>query len=97
MQKIQLIGNLAADAVQVQGKDGRDPFISFRLGCNEKRGEQEVTTWYEATCKSTGVLQFLKQGKKVYVEGIPEAKAYQTKDGAPGASIKVSVHNLELL
>lgn len=97
MQKLQLIGNLAADATQVQGKDGREPFISFTLACNEKKGDQEVTTWYEATYKSTGAFQFLKQGKKVYIEGTPECRSYLTKDNTPAARIIVRVHNLELL
>lgn len=97
MQKIQLIGNLAADAVQVPGKDGREPFVSFTIACNEKKGDQEVTSWYEATYKSTGAFQFLKQGKKVYVDGLPECKAFMTKDNAPAAKIVVRVFNLELL
>jgi len=97
MQKIQLIGNLAADALQVPSKNGGEPFISFTVACNEKKNDQEVTTWYEATYKSTGAFQFLKQGKKVYIEGLPECKSFLTKEGAPASRIVVRVHNLELL
>ena len=35
MQKIQIIGNLAADATQVPSKYGGEPFISFTVACNE--------------------------------------------------------------
>ena len=56
-----------------------------------------MTTWSEATYKSTGAFQFLKQGKKVFLEGLPECKSFLTKEGAPASRIVVRVHNLELL
>ncbi|MBQ0025713.1 MAG: single-stranded DNA-binding protein [Bacteroidales bacterium] len=97
MQNIEIIGNLAQDASMVQSKNGGDPFMSFKVICNEKKGDAEVKTVYEVTGKSSGVFQFLKQGKRVFVSGMPSARAYQSKDGNLMAQIVIRVHNLELL
>lgn len=97
MQKIEIIGNLAKDAAMVQSQNGGDPFMSFKVICNEKKGDADVKTTYEVTGKSSGVFQFLKQGKKVFVSGTPSARAYLTKEGAPAAQLIIRAHNLELL
>lgn len=97
MQRIEIIGNLYKDATLIQGQNGGDPFISMKIICNDKKGDNETKVFYDATCRSTGVLNFLKTGKKVYVAGTPYAKAYQTKDGNMAASLGIRVHELELL
>lgn len=96
MQKITLIGNLAADAVQVKKKND-ELFVSFSIACREKRGESESVTYYETSYRNDGAFQYLKQGKKVYVEGTPEVRAYLNKEGQPVGSVVVRVHTLELL
>ena len=48
MQRIEIIGHLAKDAVRVEGQNGGNPFMSFTVICNERRGEDEVKTAYEA-------------------------------------------------
>lgn len=97
MQNIEIIGNLAQDAAMVPSKNGGEPFISFKVICNEKKGDTEIKTVYEVTGKSSGVFQFLKQGKRVFVSGTPSARAYQSKDGNLVGQIVIRAHNLELL
>lgn len=97
MQQIQIIGNLAMDAALIQGQNGSDPFVSMKVICNDKKGEVETKVFYEATYKSTGAFNFLKQGKKVYLSGTPTVRAYQTKDGNLAGQIVIRVHTLELL
>ena len=39
MQRIEIIGNLAKDAVRVEGQDGGNPFMSLTVICNDRRGD----------------------------------------------------------
>lgn len=98
MQQIHIIGNLVSDARQVQGQNGAEPFLSLKVAVNDKKGEIEVKTFYEATYnKVGGVFPFLKKGKKVYISGTPSAKVFQTKEGENVAIISIRIHTLELL
>ena len=46
--RIDLIGNLVADAEVRTGKDGNE-FISFRVAVNEPHGEEKRTTFFDVT------------------------------------------------
>ena len=97
MQRIEIIGHLAKDAVRVEGQNGGNPFMSFTVICNERRGEDEVKTAYEVAYVVSGVLDFLKKGKAVWVAGYPSARAYQSKEGEPAAPMRISAQSIELL
>ena len=97
MQRIEIIGNLAKDAVRVEGQNGGNPFMSFTVICNEKKGDTEVKVSYEVTGALTGVLDFLKTGKQVFVAGYPSARAYMTKDDQPAAQMRINAHTIELI
>jgi single-stranded DNA-binding protein len=97
MQRIEIIGNLAKDAVRVEGQNGGNPFMSFTVICNEKKGDAEVKVSYEVTGALTGVLDFLKTGKQVFVAGYPSARAYMTKDDQPAAQMRINAHTIELI
>ncbi len=97
MQRIEIIGNLAKDAVRVESQNGGNPFMSFTVICNDKKGENDIKTSYEVTSAVTGVLDFLKKGKQVYVAGYPFARAFMTKEGEPAAQMRISAQVIELL
>lgn len=97
MQRIEIIGNLAKDAVRVDGQNGKEPFMSFTVICNEKKGENEYKASYEVTSALSGVLDFLKKGKSVFVVGFPSARGFLTKEQQPGAQIRINAHVIELL
>lgn len=97
MQRIEIIGNLAKDAVRVEGQNGGAPFMSFTVICNERKGESEVKASYEVTGAVTGVLDFLKKGKQVFVAGFPYVRAFQTKEGTPAAQMRISAQLIDLL
>lgn len=97
MQRIEIIGNLAKDASLVQGQNGMDSFISMRVVCNEKKGDMDSKVYYDVTSKSGGVFNFLKQGKKIYVSGVPSVRAYQNKEGVATGNILIRAHTVELL
>lgn len=82
MQQIQIIGNLGEDC-QTREFNGRK-FVAFRVACSEKmqtaEGAKEVTTWYSCTFNKmdSGVLQYLVKGTKVFVQGRPAYRIYDS-------------------
>ena len=78
-QRIDLIGNLVADADVRTGKDGTE-FISFRVAVNEPHGEERRTTFYDVTYRKSDVIKYLQTGVKVFVTGRPSFNAV-AKDG----------------
>ena len=79
LQKIDLIGNLVADAEIKTGKDGNE-FISFRIAVTDLYGEEKRTTYYEVSCHKSGVIEYLKKGQQVFVSGRLSINAV-SKDG----------------
>ena len=82
LQKIDLIGNLVADAEIRTGKDGSE-FIGFRVAVSELSAEEKNTIFYEVTCAKSGVIEYLKKGQQVFLSGklslsvnIKDDKAY---------------------
>jgi len=101
MIKLQIIGNLGRDCVEneVNGKH----VINFNVAHSEKYKDatgntKDRTTWVNCAywTERTAVAQYLTKGKKVYVEGTPDVDAYM-KDNTPAATLRMRVHNLELL
>ena len=88
LQKIDLIGNLVADAEIRPGRDGGE-YIAFRLAASEFSGEEKNTTFYEVTCAKSGVLEFLKKGQQVFVSGRLSLSVYVKEDkGYLNAKVK---------
>lgn len=102
MIKLQVIGNLGKDCIvtNVKGKN----VIKFSVAHNEKYkdntgSQREKTIWVECAywVERTLISSYLKKGIQVYVEGIPEVRAYSSQDGKPGASLSLLVSNIQLL
>lgn len=98
MEQIQIIGNLAADARQVESKTpGGEPFMAFTAIVSERRGDSEVRNAYNVTYRVTRVLEHLKTGKTVYVQGRPSVEAFMGQDGTPRARIVIRASSIELV
>lgn len=94
MQTITITGNLCADAEVRQSGDVE--MMSFKVAVNERRGEEETKTFYSCSMRKTGVLQFLKKGRKVLVSGDFCQKVVE-KDGKTYVNSDIRVSKLELL
>lgn len=98
---MQVIGNLGRDA-SIKEHNGKK-VINFSVAHTEKyKNSQgvvtEKTTWVECSMWEKGnVAPYLKQGQLVHIEGTPSVNAYETKDGKPAASLRLSVFGLQLL
>lgn len=78
MLKIEVIGNLGADA-EMKSVNGSE-FISMNVAHNIKRGEVEQTTWCSVSLPATfkNTLPYLKKGTRVYVRGDLGLRVYSS-------------------
>lgn len=100
MQKIELIGNIGADAnTERYAAKG---YVRFRLGCttmrrDEKGNPVKDATWYTVSAfVSSGLVPFLKKGTKLYVRGDLTTNVYTDKTGTPLVGLDVYSHEVEL-
>lgn len=103
MIKLQVIGNLGNDANSnvVNGKT----VINFNVAHTEKfknnKGDLvQRTIWVSCAywTDRTGVLPYLRRGTQVYVEGAPEVKTYEKRNGGGmAAELSLRVVNIQLL
>lgn len=98
MLQFTILGNLGADAEKKE-YNGR-PFVSFRVAHSEKRQDgTEATTWVSCVMNGDGgnVLQYLKRGQKVFVQGRGRVKTYSSpKTHQIEAGLDLSVDRVEL-
>lgn len=102
MIKMQLIGTIGRDAESKAV--GSNTVINFSVAHSERGkdaqgNKTEKTIWVDCAKwgEKTGILPYLKKGTKVYVEGLPDVRAYTSKDGEAKASITLRVVSIELL
>lgn len=103
MLKVELIGNLGADA-EVKDSQG-NKFVAMRIAHSEKwkdqnQQEHERTIWVDATMNDTEakVLPYLRQGVKVFVRGNASLRVYSSpKDKCMKAGLTISVREIELV
>lgn len=71
LSKIEIIGNLVADAEERNTSDGRS-FLTFKVAVNDSSSsnpEEKKVTYFDVTYSRTAVVQYLKKGKFIYVSG----------------------------
>lgn len=105
MIKTQMIGHIGQDATtrDVNGMTA----ISFNVASTEKyknkNGELvSDTTWAQCTIwrksDQLGIVQYLKKGTQVYIEGKPSASAFISKQSSEAmAQLNIRVNDLKLL
>lgn len=95
MFKIEVIGNLGADA-KVQSYNGSE-FISFSVAHTEKRGEKDEAVWISCTSQQKNLLQYLLKGTKVFVRGSGSIKTYKNDQGMTMAALNLYASEVVLL
>ena len=102
MLKLELIGNLGADA-EIVTTDGAK-FVSFRVAHSEKwtgadGKEQSTTMWIDCIIQNVDskVVPFLKSGTKVFIRGYASTRVYSSKkDRCMKAGLTCKVLEVEL-
>lgn len=103
MLKMEIIGNLGADAV-VKGDNGKQ-FISFNVAHTDKWTDEagtkhESTQWISCIINdiNSKVLPYLVKGKSVYVRGDVRLRAYSSeKERKFVAGATINVREIELI
>lgn len=103
MMKIEVIGNLGADA-EVRDSQGQK-FVTFRVASTvsyrrENGQKTERTDWIDCTISNAEhpVVPFLKEGQKVFVRGNLSLRVYSSpKDRCMKAGAQCSVSEVELV
>lgn len=95
-----ITGHLGQDASVRQA--GQDQCANFTVAVTRrfKQGDEtkETTTWYScALWRPNAVVNFLKKGQMVLVEGRPKARMYTNRAGEQVAQMEIDVVNVELL
>lgn len=89
VNKVTLIGNLTADP-EIRSTQSGQNVANLRLATNEswfnkQTGNKEERTEYHAvSCwgkQAELCAQYLKKGRKIYLEGRLQSREYQTQDG----------------
>lgn len=103
MLKVEMIGNLGADA-EIKDHQGRK-FVSFRVAHTEKWTDRATgqivsrTIWASCTLNGDGgqLTKFLKQGTKVFLRGSMTMNVFSSAlTHQMEAGLNISVWELEL-
>ncbi len=81
--KIILVGHLGKDP-EIKFLDGGTTVANFSIATSFKRGENQITTWYNVSVfgkTAEAVNKYLSKGSKVLVEGRHQLREYQNKEG----------------
>lgn len=81
LQKVEIIGNIVADAELKSTKDGRE-FVSFRVAVDDGMGDSKRVTYYDVSYVKNGAFDYLKKGQCVYVTGGLSLAVVQKEDKA---------------
>jgi single-strand DNA-binding protein len=101
MNKYQIIGNLVRDPETGTTESGVH-WCSFTVAARKRRhkdGEPDaefvrVTAWRGL---GDSCAKYLSKGKKVYVDGEPKARPWQSEDGTLRAQIELTAEEVEFL
>lgn len=102
MLKGELVGNLGADAKEIQ--DNNRVFVSMNVASSYRKLDPQtqqpidVTQWVSVTLPHEGgnLLPYLKKGTKIFVRGNLSTRIYMGHDGLNHSGIKISASEIEL-
>lgn len=99
MNKTIITGNLGSDAEIKQTKEGRT-YLSFSVAVSD--GKDKPTTWFNASAWSerfttSKLIEYMKKGTKVLVDGKYVPTAWVREDGTPDVSHNILVNDIELM
>lgn len=97
--KIILVGHLGKEPELKYTTQGT-AVCSFSLATNEKRKDQDVTTWFKVTLwgkQAETASQYLTKGKPVYIEGRLRVEEYTDKEGKNRYSLEVNATDMQFI
>ena len=99
MNNLIIIGSVG-NQPEMRATSKGTPVCTFNVATNEKRGENETTTWFKVTAwaKLAEVCnRYVTKGMKIMVSGSVSASAYTRKNGEVACSLEVNAREVEFL
>ena len=101
MNKIIITGNLGKDA-EIKNLQSGKQCLNFSVGVQAGTKAEPKTVWYNCTSWNEktitgGVVNYLRKGTKVLIEGVPGARAYNNQAGEAQVSMEILINNIELI
>jgi single-strand DNA-binding protein len=100
MKQLTVIGHIGNDATikEVNGKR----FVDFSVAVNESYTKQdgtkvESTQWFSCSTQNEKLVEFLKKGTQVHVQGNFQVKTYQDKNRQWCTGINLHASHIQLL
>lgn len=99
VNKVILIGNVGRDPESKTTQSGT-PLVTFSIATTYGAGDNRQTEWHKVVCwaKLAEVAeQYIRKGRKVYVEGRIQSQKYTGKDGVERVSYDIIANQIDLL
>lgn len=97
--KIVLVGHLGKDP-EIKFLDGGTTVVNFSIASSFKKGETQLTTWYNVSLfgnKAEAVKKYLTKGSKVLVEGRHQLREYTNKEGVKQYANEIVANDVSFL
>jgi len=97
LNKLSAIGNIGRDP-ETRTTAGGTELASFSLAVPNRK--DDPPTWVRVTCfdkKAAVVMQYLKKGSKIYVEGPIQLREWEGNDGTKRTSLEMVANYLAFL
>lgn len=94
MVTLSIIGNIGQDA-EVRSYDGQ-PVVMFNVCCDCGKG---ASVWVSVSSRvhaQSKVVEFLKKGQLVYVQGMMSTRVYMGRDGQYHSGINLYAQDIRL-
>lgn len=99
MERIDIIGNLTRDPEVRETNSGR-PVCAFDVAVNRRVNGRDEAVYYSVSAwESLGDVcaKYLAKGRKVFVSGRPDARAWNSRSGEARAAINITANSVEFL
>jgi len=96
--QLQIIGHLGK-AAEIKTLPSGKRVLSFSLAVNEKRGQEDLTTWFDCSMfgeRLDALSPLLTKGKQVFVQGPVSSRSWTAQTGEARSSMSVLVNRLVL-
>ena len=96
--QLQIIGHLGKSA-EIKTLPSGKRVLSFSLAVNEKRGQEDITTWFDCSMfgeRLDALSPLLTKGKQVFVQGPVSSRSWTAQTGEARSSMSVLVNKLVL-
>lgn len=94
MQKVTICGNIAAEPSVISTKGAEK--VRFMMLCDDVFDGVKTTTRYSVVINKTGVVDYLKKGRQVFVVGEQKIRMKKDDKGVPFVDITVYSDSLTL-